>query len=90
MLVYGRLILYGANWLSDGSELLLEILDPGIIGGTYTAALILGILSKDFTYTGLTISNLQVWSFQSLVRFLMHSSLLFLAWVVRKRKLKSR
>ena len=33
MLVYGRLILYAANWLSDGSELLLEILNPGLIGG---------------------------------------------------------
>lgn len=33
VLFYGRLILYAANWLSDGSEMLLEILNPGIIGG---------------------------------------------------------
>ena len=34
VLFYGRLILYAANWLSDGSEMLLEILNPGLIGGT--------------------------------------------------------
>ncbi|KAK9803278.1 hypothetical protein WJX72_005726 [[Myrmecia] bisecta] len=33
MVMYGVCILKGANLLSDGSELLLEILDPGIIGG---------------------------------------------------------
>ncbi|KAK9789557.1 hypothetical protein WJX73_004608 [Symbiochloris irregularis] len=33
MLGYGYLLLQGANLLSDGSELLLEILSPGIIGG---------------------------------------------------------
>eukprot|EP00238_Polyblepharides_amylifera_P008287 CAMPEP_0196588338 /NCGR_PEP_ID=MMETSP1081-20130531/60283_1 /TAXON_ID=36882 /ORGANISM="Pyramimonas amylifera, Strain CCMP720" /LENGTH=539 /DNA_ID=CAMNT_0041910809 /DNA_START=20 /DNA_END=1639 /DNA_ORIENTATION=+ len=30
---YGYLLLQGANLISDGSELLLEVLDPGIIGG---------------------------------------------------------
>lgn len=33
MLVYGYLLLQGANLLSDGSELLLEVLSPGLIGG---------------------------------------------------------
>ncbi len=35
VLVFGFVILSGANILSDGSELLLEILDPGLIGGTF-------------------------------------------------------
>lgn len=50
MLVYGYFLLQGANLLSDGSELLLEVLDPGIVGGAsstfpcrHTAALVLGI-----------------------------------------------
>jgi len=30
---YGYLLLMGANLISDGSELLLEVLDPGLIGG---------------------------------------------------------
>jgi Ca2+/Na+ antiporter len=30
---YGFLLLKGANLISDGSELLLEVLDPGLIGG---------------------------------------------------------
>ncbi|KAK9819305.1 hypothetical protein WJX74_003436 [Apatococcus lobatus] len=46
VLVYGRVILYAANWLSDGSELLLEILDPGIIGGLVLP--ILGALPDAF------------------------------------------
>jgi len=33
VLVFGFVILSGANILSDGSELLPEILDPGLIGG---------------------------------------------------------
>ncbi len=33
MLIYGYCLLQGANLLSDGSEMLLEILDPGLIGG---------------------------------------------------------
>ena len=33
MCVYGYALLQGANLLSDGSELLLEVLSPGIIGG---------------------------------------------------------
>eukprot|EP00960_Hanusia_phi_P047610 758480-Hanusia_phi.AAC.5 len=32
-LMYGALLLKGANLISDGSELLLEVLDPGLIGG---------------------------------------------------------
>ncbi|KAI8469986.1 MAG: hypothetical protein J3K34DRAFT_422230 [Monoraphidium minutum] len=31
--VYGYILLQGASLLSEGSELLLEVLDPGIIGG---------------------------------------------------------
>lgn len=33
MIIYGYCLLQGANYLSDGSEMLLEILDPGLIGG---------------------------------------------------------
>ena len=31
--MYGNLLLVGANLIGDGSELLLEIMDPGLIGG---------------------------------------------------------
>ena len=30
---YGYVLLQGANLISDGSELLLEVMDPGVIGG---------------------------------------------------------
>jgi len=30
---YGFMLLKGANLISDGSELLLEVMDPGLIGG---------------------------------------------------------
>lgn len=33
MLVYGTMLLVAAKLISDGSELLLQVLDPGIIGG---------------------------------------------------------
>ena len=33
MVMYGYCLLQGANILSDGSEMLLEVLDPGLIGG---------------------------------------------------------
>ena len=33
MVMYGYILLQGANLISNGSELLLEILDPGLIGG---------------------------------------------------------
>ena len=33
MIVYGYLLLRGAQLLSNGSELLLEVISPGIIGG---------------------------------------------------------
>ena len=33
MVSYGYILLQGANLISDGSELLMEVLDPGIIGG---------------------------------------------------------
>lgn len=37
--IYGFCLLQGANYLADGSEMLLEILDPGLIGGgLYTIA----------------------------------------------------
>lgn len=36
MLAYGFMLLKGANLLSDGSEMLLEVLNPGIIGGMQT------------------------------------------------------
>ena len=32
--VYGYVLLQGAGLLADGSELLLEVVEPGIIGGT--------------------------------------------------------
>lgn len=35
ILVYGYLMYLGATYLSAGSELLLEILGPGIIGGLF-------------------------------------------------------
>ena len=38
MLIYGYCLLQGANLLSDGSEMLLEVLDPGLIGGAPSAA----------------------------------------------------
>lgn len=34
MIVYGYLLLRGAQLLSNGSELLLEVISPGIIGGS--------------------------------------------------------
>lgn len=34
-MIYGYCLLQGANYLSDGSEMLLEILDPGLIGGAH-------------------------------------------------------
>ncbi|KYQ90435.1 hypothetical protein DLAC_09057 [Tieghemostelium lacteum] len=33
MLIYGCVLAFGAKLISDGSELLMEILDPGVIGG---------------------------------------------------------
>lgn len=33
LFIYGFCLLQGANLLSDGSEMLLEVLDPGLIGG---------------------------------------------------------
>lgn len=33
MFAYGALLLFAAKCISDGSELLLEVLDPGLIGG---------------------------------------------------------
>lgn len=33
MVIYGYILLCGANVLSEGSEMLLQILNPGIIGG---------------------------------------------------------
>jgi hypothetical protein len=37
MFTYGFFLLKGANFISDGSEHLLGVLSPGIIGGTPTA-----------------------------------------------------
>lgn len=33
MVIYGAILAFGAKMIGDGSELLLEIMDPGIIGG---------------------------------------------------------
>lgn len=33
MLFYGAILAVGAKYIADGSELLMEVLDPGIIGG---------------------------------------------------------
>ena len=33
MVFYGIILAFGAKTISDGSELLMEILDPGIVGG---------------------------------------------------------
>lgn len=35
IIVYGSLMFFAATYLSNGSELLLEILGPGIIGGLF-------------------------------------------------------
>lgn len=39
LLVYGYLMFLAATYMSNGSELLLEILGPGIIGGLFLPAL---------------------------------------------------
>lgn len=39
ILVYGYLMYVGATYLSDGSEILLDILGPGIIGGLFLPVL---------------------------------------------------
>ncbi|XP_050370115.1 sodium/calcium exchanger NCL-like [Argentina anserina] len=39
MLVYGYLMYTAAKWLSSGSEILLEILGPGIVGGLFLPVL---------------------------------------------------
>ncbi|KAK3232967.1 hypothetical protein CYMTET_56709 [Cymbomonas tetramitiformis] len=43
---YGYTLLQGANQISDGSELLLEVLDPGLIGGLVLP--VLGALPDSF------------------------------------------
>lgn len=58
ILVYGYLMFMAATYLSDGSELLLEILGPGIVGGLFLpilgalpdAMLILGNSSSSFVF----------------------------------------
>jgi len=45
LLGYGYLLLKGAQLLSDGSEMLLEVLDPGIIGACSKPRL--GIVNQD-------------------------------------------
>ena len=37
-IAYGYVLLKGAQLLSDGSEMLLEVLNPGVIGGVGTKA----------------------------------------------------
>ena len=39
IIVYGYLMFLAAKYLSAGSELLLEILGPGIVGGLFLPAL---------------------------------------------------
>ena len=39
IIVYGYLMFLAAKYLSTGSELLLEILGPGIVGGLFLPAL---------------------------------------------------
>lgn len=39
MALYGYFLLKGAGLMSDGSELLLEVLDPGLIGGLFLPVL---------------------------------------------------
>ena len=34
-IAYGYVLLKGAQLLSDGSEMLLEVLNPGVIGGAW-------------------------------------------------------
>lgn len=43
MLGYGYVLLRGANLIADGSELLLEVMDPGVIG-TFAKVLSMALL----------------------------------------------
>ena len=66
ILVYGFLMFTAATYLSAGSELLLEILGPGIVGGLFLpmlgalpdAMLIMGIVKMFFLFF------LKVWIFR--------------------------
>jgi len=60
ILVYGYLMFVGATYLSDGSELLLEILGPGVIGGLFLP--ILGALPDALLILG-NYSNPERWGF---------------------------
>ena len=50
IIFYGYLLLRGARLLSDGSELLLEVISPGIIGGEDISASTLSIHSPAYNH----------------------------------------
>lgn len=62
VLVYGYLMFLAATYLSSGSELLLEILGPGLIGGLFLP--VLGALPDAMLILGMIIIGL---SFGSLI-----------------------
>lgn len=66
ILVYGYLMYLAATYLSNGSELLLEILGPGIVGGLFLP--ILGSLPDAILILGESLSLLPL-SFSSLFAF---------------------
>lgn len=59
IIVYGYLMYVAATYLSNGSELLLEILGPGVVGGLFLP--ILGALPDAMLILGLFFSLLFFW-----------------------------
>lgn len=55
ILAYGYLMYLGATYLASGSEMLLEILGPGIIGGLFLP--ILGALPDAMLILGTNLCN---------------------------------
>ena len=62
VLTYGFLMYTGAQYLSDGSELLLEILGPGLVGGLLLP--ILGALPEALIVLGSFLLLVSCFPFQ--------------------------
>lgn len=62
IIVYGYLMYVGATYLSDGSELLLDILGPGIIGGLFLP--VLGALPDALLILGNSAPSLPLFEFK--------------------------
>ncbi|AQK70131.1 sodium/calcium exchanger family protein / calcium-binding EF hand family protein [Zea mays] len=90
VLAYGLLMFKAATYLSAGSELLLEVLGPGVVGGLFLP--ILGALPDAMLILGATSAHYIVWvksskivhqvSAMCLVSF---AFLVFQPWVQRRR-----